>query len=144
MLALLLGLALSQVPDLRPADPWATPGLRPEVLAPCPVRTEDRWRWTTGDTVAEGLVLGLIAADWYQTRTFRAAGYREANPVLGPYPSRARVNVMIGSAMLGHVVVARLLPKPYRGYWQFAVGGAEFATVSWNWDAGWAPAPFIR
>lgn len=137
--AALIALALCQTPDLRPADPWARAGLRPEVLRPLPEPEDDRWRWTTGDTVREVAVLVLIAVDWRQTRAFRADGLPEMNPVLGRYPSRARVNRLIGSAMVAHPVVARLLPRPWRQVFQVVTLAGESAAVGSNWALGYPP-----
>lgn len=155
--ALLLALALAADPAPVPAPPAppAKDELAPKAPEPCPVEEptvptppgyKDRfpappdltvklsWHWTTGDTVREALVLGLIALDWKQTRMFRMDGIEETNPIVGRNPSRARVNTMIAGAMLAHVGISFALPHgEWRTGWQLAIGGGEAAAVMNNW-----------
>jgi hypothetical protein len=125
--------------DLTTPDPGAAPdmALRAQVLRAPPA--EDPNRWTTADTVRELATLGLIGADWHQTRHFREDGIEEMNPVLGPTPSRARVNFLIGAAMLGHPIVARLLPRKARTLFQLGTLGGETWAVRHNWSNGYVP-----
>ncbi len=76
-------------------------------LLACDARSDE---WTRADTAWEASAVALIAIDWMQTTSFRQENYYETNPILGTEPSQRRVNLLIGGAMLGHVVVARLLP----------------------------------
>lgn len=129
-------------PDLTVPDPAGNPNtaLRALVLqAPPKEPKEDKWKWTTGDTVRELATLALIGMDWHQTRDFRAKGRPERNPILGRYPSRARVNTLIGAAMVGHPVAARLLPKPLRQVLQYGTIIGEVDAVSNNWKKGNPP-----
>lgn len=132
--------AESMAPGFAPAKPELMLGTALSV--PPAVKEVERtsWRWTPSDYALEAVVLALIAVDWRQTLAFRAQGIRETNPILGPYPSRARVNFMIGGAMLGHVAVAAALPHGFwRTTWQASVGGAEALAVKDNWENGWKP-----
>jgi hypothetical protein len=133
---------MSQPIDLTVPDPAKDPNsaLRTLILQPPPKEPKaNRWHWTTGDTLRELATLGLIGMDWHQTRDFRADGVEELNPVLGARPSRARVNTLIGAAMLGHPIVARLLPKPWRDVFQYGTIGAETVAVLHNRKDGYEP-----
>lgn len=96
--------------------------------------TEGRWTWTTRDTAAESLALGLLAVDWMQTSTTarHPVRFRETNSLLGRHPSPAQVNAYFAAAMLAHVAVSRALPRPYRRWFQAATIVVEAGTVYEN------------
>lgn len=142
IVGLLLGVALAAGPvDLRPQDPFENPNtaLRAQVLQPPPPPADSQWGWTVDDTVREAVVLTLIAADWRQTRAFRADGLEEQNPILGRRPSRARVNFLIGAAMVLHPVAARAMPRPWRQVFQTVTVVDEAIAVGHNWALGYPP-----
>ncbi len=97
---------------------------------------EDLWRWTALDTAAQATVTALSVVDWMQTISFTRQDYAEGNPILGKHPSRARVNTLVPLAIIGHAVVARLLPKPCRQAWQLAGIWIEADAVRSNYVAG--------
>jgi len=72
-------------------------------------------RWSATDTAMEITYLSLHLADWAQTRDTRFA---EANPILGPDPSLAKINTYFALTAVGHVAISALLPKCYRHLWQ--------------------------
>lgn len=127
--------------DLTIPDPADNPNtaLRARVLQAPPKSPDDDNSWTKEDTLRELATLGLIGMDWHQTRDFRAKGHPEINPILGRYPSRARVNTLIGAAMIGHPIVARLLPKKWRRAFQYGTIAAETLAVGNNWNKGNPP-----
>jgi hypothetical protein len=77
---------------------------------------------------------GLVVIDWGQTNGFRHNGYREKNPILGPYPSRGRVNTLIGLAVVTNFAVSRI---PWRAaritIWALWIVG-EIEATSGNWS----------
>jgi hypothetical protein len=82
--------------------------------------------WSVRDTTLQVVYTALVLIDWNQTLDFRSrqggschdGTRKESNPILGPCPSRARVNALIGSAILAHAAVTYLLPADYRPIWQ--------------------------
>jgi len=77
--------------------------------------------WTASDWRREGVVVALAMADITLTDAgLRLPDVYEANPVLGRRPSRAKLWGLGMSAAVGHVVVARLLPRRARDVWQAA------------------------
>lgn len=102
------------------------------LLAPTLGRAVD-WTWTPGDTYREVGVIGAIFLDWQSTRyALRQPGFTETNPFLGAHPSRAKLDLMVGMAAIGHVVVTRLIPNPYRKWWQYASIVAEVDSWAMN------------
>lgn len=93
-------------------------------------------RWTVLDTSLELTFLVLTTVDMMQTSEFRSRGEVEVNPLLGRYPSQQEVTLGIGAMMLGHVVVAALLPKPYRTLWQGGAIGIEMQAIGHNYRCG--------
>lgn len=90
-------------------------------------------RWSHTDTVLQLTFTAVTAYDWAQTRTFlREESWEESNPILGKRPSRAKVNVLIGGAIVGHAAVAWLLPKPFRTQWQVLFIAVEGLAVRNN------------
>jgi len=94
------------------------------------------WRWTKTDTILELTFVALTTVDCMQTSWFRARGFVEENPLLGPTPSQRDIDIGIGAAVLGHLMVAAALPKPYRSAWQGMGIGVEISAVTWNKSLG--------
>ncbi len=93
--------------------------------------------WTRADTAWEAGFATALLVDWQQTRyNLRAAGGYERNPIVGRYPSGARINIMALSALAGHAIVAGLLPQPYRRGWQAVALMLEIGAVSDHAIAG--------
>jgi len=78
--------------------------------------------------------LGLLGADWAQTRTIAKNPYQwhETNPILGQHPSVGNVNNYFAAAMLGHTLLANLLPPEYRKLLQYGTIGLEAPVVGKN------------
>src|SRR5882672_9397495 len=93
--------------------------------------------WTTGDTVRQGILTGLLIVDWGQTRyivkhpqdpTKQDGTYAwraESNPLLGSYPSMAKVNTYFSVAIIGHAAISYALPRGWRDGWQYVWIGVE-------------------
>ncbi len=88
--------------------------------------------WTSTDTAFQLTVASLQIVDVMQTHWGIDNGFRESNPFLGPHPSHARLNLMVGGAIIGHALVAWLLPQPWRRSWQVVGIIAEVGAVSNN------------
>lgn len=80
----------------------------------------------------QAISTALQAIDWRQTQTFRKQGMYERNPILGRYPSREKVDLLIGLAVILNNVGTWALPTD-------AV--LPLIDVRWNprkvWQAFW-------
>jgi len=111
------------------------------LLAAAPTRAEENgWfqRPNTVDIVGQSLVTGLILADWMTTTNglYHRRNMSEWNPVLGPHPSRTKLNLFVPAAMLGHAAVSYALPRPWRNVWQCVFIVVEAGAVRGNMVAG--------
>jgi hypothetical protein len=97
-------------------------------LAPCPALAD---KWTATDTVAEVGRVGLLMIDWSQSLDRR---FRESNSLLPAEPNRGVVTTYFLAAISGQLLVARLLPHPWRRVFQVVVIGAH--SVAHNWQMG--------
>ncbi len=98
---------------------------------------ENRRDWTVNDTLVEVLFATLVYVDWKQTLEFTQNPHKypdcfETNPLIGKYPTRSRVNMVIGGSLLAHALIARSLSQPYRGWWQFLWIGIEADVIHTN------------
>ncbi len=105
------------------------------------VLADDRHTWTTGDSLLQSALIGLIVVDWHQTREFTSKRQKyptkyESNPLLKAHPSAREVNSVIVGCILVHTGIAYLLPKPYRTIWQSLWLGVEVDAVYANYRAG--------
>ena len=92
--------------------------------------------WGLQQIVGEGLVLAAQVGDCLQT--FRiAAAKREANPLLGPSPSRPKVVGYFLAASAAHLGVAWLLPSGWREAWIVAFIIGSYFNLGRNWGLGW-------
>jgi hypothetical protein len=89
--------------------------------------------WTTADTAIESGCIALFLIDWAQTLDRR---YQESNPILGNHPSTAAVHGYFLAVISAQVVVARLLPSPWRSVFQGITIGIEGRSVVNNWRLG--------
>lgn len=90
--------------------------------------------WTKADTAFEVTGAALHIADWGQT-VWIARHPRlqsETNPVLGKHPTTARVHAYFAVTLVGHALIARALPRPYRTAWQAVWIGVEAMHVETN------------
>ena len=100
-------------------------------------------RWTSGDTALELVFVAAETIDLLQTSSFRRKGWRELNPLLGAHPSQLAITGTTVGVLVVHAAIARLLPHPYRTYWQTIWIGSEIsadfhnieihAGFSWPW-----------
>lgn len=103
--------------------------------------TQDRYKWTTLDTVLQSSFIALVLVDWQQTREFTGSRDKyptkaETNPLMSEHPSAREVNRTIAGCILVHTGVAYLLPKPYRTIWQSVWIGVEAEAVYHNYCGG--------
>lgn len=90
--------------------------------------------WSNVDTIMELASLGLLGADWAQTRTIakNPEQYGEINKILGEHPSTGRVNNYFAASMLGHALIASQLPPEIRKWFQYGTIGLEAPVVGRN------------
>jgi hypothetical protein len=93
------------------------------------------FEWRPHNTALEVGAAATLALDWSQTLALRST-WEESNPILGPHPSTARVNVYFASAILIHAVAARFLPFPFREIFQGGTIMFEGAIVRSNRGLG--------
>ena len=94
--------------------------------------------WTRENTVLEASFQGLTLIDWGQTlNVVSNPNLAEANPILGPHPSRERINTLIPLGMAAHAALSCLLPAgPWREAWQVISAALEFSAVGNNATLG--------
>lgn len=103
--------------------------------------------WSEADIALESAYLFVLYQDWQQTRRFteystckeitERHGTCELNPLLGNYPSPERVNLLIGSAAIGHILVADWLSPKHRQTWILAWTAIESFVVARSVQLGW-------
>lgn len=115
------------------------------LLLPSICMAED---WTREDTYRQTALTALIVADWAQTRWAikqngnhcsypeRCRPYEEVNPLLGKHPSMGKLNNLVGASVLGHIAIARILPREWREGWQYVWIGIETNAVYRNHQVG--------
>jgi hypothetical protein len=74
----------------------------------------------------------LIIADYSQTINIVESGHKENNPILGKYPSKDRVRVLIGAGILTHSLLAVYLPEREKRIYLWGMIIAETAAVIHN------------
>jgi hypothetical protein len=93
--------------------------------------------WETTDTLLLSSALTMTAVDWAQTRYIaRHPEYHEKNPALGSNPSVGKVDRYFGSAMIGTVGLAMLLPSTQRRWFLGGLLIVETAVVVNNHQIG--------
>ncbi len=96
--------------------------------------------WTGMDEAFEVAFVAVAYVDWRQTRAFTQKqywdGYYEANPILGKHPSPTTINQTFFCGIVGHYVVARMLPKKWRNVFQYVTLGLESGAVGHNFQVG--------
>jgi len=76
--------------------------------------------WTKADYTVQVALTAALVADWGQTLHIQRSGPYgfEQNPVLGTYPSRARVNTYFAASIATTWIVADQLDAPWRRVFQ--------------------------
>lgn len=98
--------------------------------------------WTTTDTVLESVIATELLIDWRQTSDYHRThtlGYpasqwahEETDPVLGRHPTQATLNQWFAGYVIGHVLIAKLLPVGPRRMWQGYTLGMELYVTNRN------------
>lgn len=99
------------------------------LLRAAPVLADE---WTRADTARESVVIALIAVDVGTTMMQLDRGGYERNPVIGRFPSHARLLTLAATAAAGHALTAWILPRPYREVWQVGIAVVEGVTITGN------------
>lgn len=95
-------------------------------------------KWTTTDKALEAVFVTATVIDWGQTLYIadHPNQFDELNPILGKYPSRARVNIYFPVVLVAHAVISNYLPKPYRTIWQSFSIAVEVPVIGNNYALG--------
>lgn len=85
--------------------------------------------WDSTDRALGYTALGATVADWGQARYIanHSAQFQDKNPILGPHPSRAKVDAYFVGAIGGGYLLADALPSRYR---KLFLGGAVVLEIS--------------
>ena len=107
-------------------------------IAPNANAASDRDAWTPVDTGLQLTYTALAVADWNQTLHIARNPERfyEKNDTLGRHPDKGRVNAYFATTIAVNAVIAALLPKPYRTFWQAVWIGYAGDTVRKNHQLG--------
>ena len=85
----------------------------------------------------EILYSGLHIADWNQTlQILDAEGHKEANKILGEYPSKDQVNLYFAGTLWSHYYIANKLSQPYRAFWQMFWMNIQYNAIKHNKGRG--------
>jgi len=94
--------------------------------------------WTREDTWKQVVFTTLLAVDCAQTRyeISHPGRTREGNTMIGPYPSKGRINNICMATGLGHFGISYVLPQKIRNDWQWATIAVEIFVVRDNYRIG--------
>jgi hypothetical protein len=96
--------------------------------------------WTTQDTVFQLAYTGLNIFDLLNTSTTARDGHTygnsEINLILGEHPSHLEINAYFAVSSLAQYGIARVLPHPWRTYWQMLSIGVKSGMVGYNLYGG--------
>lgn len=90
--------------------------------------------WSSEDIARQAAALGLLGADWGQTRAIakNPTQFSEINKILGEHPSSGRVNNYFAASMIGHTLLMNALPPEWRKWAQYGTIGLEAPVVGRN------------
>jgi len=108
------------------------------VLVASPAYSWEPDPWSRTDIALEVTWTALHLMDLNQTLQISANPdkYTEGCPVLSDHPSRHEVYRVFGIGWVVHALVAHILPRPYRNWWQIVWIGSSATSVQNNWAAG--------
>ena len=92
--------------------------------------------FSTLDYVLMGTAQILILIDRHQTLEFTSEGTSERNPLLGPHPSKDRINIGIAISSIFNFAITYYLPKEYRPLFLFTIITFELDAVENNHRKG--------
>jgi hypothetical protein len=113
----------------------AIPVFAATIVAPIKWNDKD---WKQEDTAIQTAVTIFMAADWLQTRDISSNPDRfsETNNVLGPHPSLEEVDRYFATCLIGNAVIAYVLPRDIRRWWQTVSLNMEMEFVNHNYNLG--------
>ena len=96
------------------------------------------WKWSKADTALQLTWTTMHVLDWSQTRKIAKEPERfwERNSIMGKHPSVDKVDVIFAMSAILDVAIARMLPRPYRTYFQIVSIGATGYCVTINFSIG--------
>ena len=85
------------------------------------------------DVVLGALATSATLIDWRQTNLLIERQIPELNPILGAYPSKRKVNILIPLAVAGQWGVTRYIDPKYRPMWQWFLITVESTAIHRNY-----------
>ena len=94
--------------------------------------------WSREDIYRQAAFTTLLAIDCAQTRyeISHPGRTREGNTLIGPYPSKGKINNICLATGLGHFGISYVLPQKIRNDWQWATIIIEAVVVRDNYRIG--------
>lgn len=94
--------------------------------------------WTKEDTAWQASYTAVLAADCAQTRwgASHPREFEEGNKLIGPHPSKGKIDNICLAVALGHFGISYALPPKYRRFWQFSSIVVEATVVFHNASLG--------
>lgn len=94
--------------------------------------------WTESDSWKQVAYTTLLAIDCAQTsyEIGHPGRTREGNPLIGPYPSKGKINNICLATGLGHFGISYVLPAKLRSDWQWSTIVIEAFVVRNNYMVG--------
>jgi hypothetical protein len=90
--------------------------------------------WTKQDTYNQTALLILQIIDYRQTSI--SPEFEETNPLLGKHPTQKQIDKYFMSLAVGTYAVSYILPKKFRGYWQYLQIISEAYCIGSNYSIG--------
>jgi hypothetical protein len=102
-----------------------------------PIKWDDK-EWKKEDTTIQTAVAVFIAADWLQTRDISSNPdkFYETNTILGAHPSLEEVDRYFVTCLVGNTLIAYVLPRDLRRWWQTISLSVEMQYVNRNYNLG--------
>jgi len=95
--------------------------------------------WSKIKIARELVFTAALVNDWRQTIVIAKTPWRrEKNKILGSQPHKDNVNIYFTGCLIGHALVAYILPEKLAELWQVTWVGIESNSIAGNVDNGHA------
>lgn len=108
------------------------------ILIPKLSFAQDKYEWTTENTIMEASFLVLNTIDWGQTLDIakNPDKFIETNLILGKHPTKNEINLYFLTWSILHPIIMYHLPKDYREISQFISISLSGQTIIQNFNLG--------